>query len=593
LFIPILLQFYVQKSKVFFANASLIMLPLILLGLIPPNVNSISLPWNDINILVVTDVHGWIGSRKRHEPQWDADYGHVISFYEHLKTNQSRDKNLLFLMNGDFVDGTGLSSNPPELLTPILQNMPWDALTVGNHELYRNSTIEHITDSGFAEYWGVKYVTSNVLRLEGSVELGPLGGSRHIIWEGPTAKLLIFGFLYDMIDNSPLVSVEPVRKVIEQQWFTTVLKQEYQAIVCMVHMHATDPLVFVILSKIRSIVGEEIPIQFISGHSHIRAFEFIDNRSTSFEAGHYLDTIGFVSFDIQGTNFQNVFIDASVETLKSIVGVDDIMTDNGTQIQNMIQVAQMKLGLLEKVGCAPNHLILDVDLSHPQSLWRFYMEYVIMEFYFHNSPNVIFIQGSGAFRYDLFQGQILFDDIVTMSPFNDTIYCVTKELQGSYLIQIIKGGGVDSVTPAVPWLTNLPNTIFSSYDIDPEKTYEVFTTTFDLAYITKRLENVTGQSINPEPQRVATTDLWINFIKERWPIQSQCHEPTTPTTPMPLDLIALFVLAFLAMIIGLVIFVRSRQALAGYNRAISITSEKLAEVTDDLAFDDNFTRELI
>jgi 2',3'-cyclic-nucleotide 2'-phosphodiesterase (5'-nucleotidase family) len=565
------------------------MFPLLLLGLIPPFVKSISLPLNDINILVVTDVHAWIGSRKRHEPQWDADYGHVISFYERMKTNQFRDKNLLFLMNGDFVDGTGLSSNPPELLTPILQKMPWDALTIGNHELYRNSTIEHITDSGFAEYWGRKYVTSNVIRLEGSVELGPLGGSRHIIWEGPTAKILIFGFLYDMTDHSPLVAVEPVSKVVEQQWFTSALKQDYQAIVCMVHMHVTDPLVLVIQSKIRSVVGEDIPIQFISGHSHIRAFESIDNRSTSFEAGHYLDTIGFVSFDLNGTNFQNVFIDATVDTLQSIAGVNDIMTANGTQVQDMIQAAQMKLGLLERVGCAPNHFLLDVDLSHPQSLWRFYMKYVIMEFYFQNSPNVVYIQGSGAFRYDLYQGQILLDDIVTMNPFNDTIYRVTQELKGSYLIQILNAENFNA-QPAVPWMMNVPNYIFSSNDIDPEKMYEVFTVFFDLAFVVERVEKVTGQSVTPEPQSLATTDLWINFIQEQWPFENQCQESTMDNH---VGLIIIFLFVFSAVIFGLVIFVRSRQALAGYNRATSITSEKLAEVTDDLAFDENFTRELI
>jgi 2',3'-cyclic-nucleotide 2'-phosphodiesterase (5'-nucleotidase family) len=565
------------------------MFPLLLLGLIPPIVKSISLPLNDINILVVTDVHAWIGSRKRHEPQWDADYGHVISFYERMKTNQFRDKNLLFLMNGDFVDGTGLSSNPPELLTPILQKMPWDALTIGNHELYRNSTIEHITDSGFAEYWGRKYVTSNVIRLEGSVELGPLGGSRHIIWEGPTAKILIFGFLYDMTDHSPLVAVEPVSKVVEQQWFTSALKQDYQAIVCMVHMHVTDPLVLVIQSKIRSVVGEDIPIQFISGHSHIRAFESIDNRSTSFEAGHYLDTIGFVSFDLNGTNFQNVFIDATVDTLQSIAGVNDIMTANGTQVQDMIQAAQMKLGLLESVGCAPNHFLLDVDLSHPQSLWRFYMKYVIMEFYFQNSPNVVYIQGSGAFRYDLYQGQILLDDIVTMNPFNDTIYRVTQELKGSYLIQILNAENFNA-QPAVPWMMNVPNYIFSSNDIDPEKMYEVFTVFFDLAFVVERVEKVTGQSVTPEPQSLATTDLWINFIQEQWPFENQCQESTMDNH---VGLIIIFLFVFSAVIFGLVIFVRSRQALAGYNRATSITSEKLAEVTDDLAFDENFTRELI
>ena len=162
--------------------------------------SNINLPINDFNILVVTDVHAWVASRKRHEPQWNADYGHILSFYERLQS-ELKDQNLFFVMNGDFMDGTGLSTYPPSHLTPILEKMPWDALNIGNHELYTNETIEHITEGGFAEYWGSKYVTSNVLRADDGKALGPLGGTRHLVLNGPTAKVLVFGFLYDMTDR--------------------------------------------------------------------------------------------------------------------------------------------------------------------------------------------------------------------------------------------------------------------------------------------------------------------------------------------------------------------------------------------------------
>lgn len=41
-------------------------------------------------------------------------------------------------MNGDFMDGTGISTIPPTELVPILQCMPFDAINAGNHELYHN-----------------------------------------------------------------------------------------------------------------------------------------------------------------------------------------------------------------------------------------------------------------------------------------------------------------------------------------------------------------------------------------------------------------------------------------------------------------------
>jgi 2',3'-cyclic-nucleotide 2'-phosphodiesterase (5'-nucleotidase family) len=109
-------------------------------SLLLPNV---TLPLGDINVVVVTDVHSWVAGHARHEPTLDADYGDVLSFYLMLQAlveddGQAAPRDLFFVMNGDFVDGTGLSSVPPEFLTPILQRMPWDAVNMGNHELYHN-----------------------------------------------------------------------------------------------------------------------------------------------------------------------------------------------------------------------------------------------------------------------------------------------------------------------------------------------------------------------------------------------------------------------------------------------------------------------
>ena len=38
----------------------------------------------DVNILIVTDVHSWVAGRSEHDPYLDADYGDVLSFLAHL-----------------------------------------------------------------------------------------------------------------------------------------------------------------------------------------------------------------------------------------------------------------------------------------------------------------------------------------------------------------------------------------------------------------------------------------------------------------------------------------------------------------------------
>lgn len=98
---------------------------------------TIPLPLADVNIIVVTDVHSWIAGQ-RHKRAKTANYGDVLSFYRQVQKNENANKAFFFVNNGDFMDGTGLSSIPPTHLLPLLEKMPWDAVNLGNHELYHN-----------------------------------------------------------------------------------------------------------------------------------------------------------------------------------------------------------------------------------------------------------------------------------------------------------------------------------------------------------------------------------------------------------------------------------------------------------------------
>ena len=95
-----------------------------------------ALPVGDISVLVVTDTHSWVGGHGDKEAPLDADYGDVVSFFRQLQSSMPN-RDLFFVMNGDWIDGTGLAiDGDPSYLVPILEKMPWDAVNVGNHELY-------------------------------------------------------------------------------------------------------------------------------------------------------------------------------------------------------------------------------------------------------------------------------------------------------------------------------------------------------------------------------------------------------------------------------------------------------------------------
>ena len=71
-------------------------------------------------------------------------------------------------------------------------------------------------------------------------------------------------------------------------------------------MDKDDSNVSVILSGIRSLSTlfpnlATIPVQFITGHTHYRGWNKKDDYSSSFEAGHYLDTLGWITSTLTQT----------------------------------------------------------------------------------------------------------------------------------------------------------------------------------------------------------------------------------------------------------------------------------------------------
>ena len=101
-----------------------------------------------------------------------------------------------------------------------------------------------------------------------------------------------------MEDPCDEISVSNVEKEVKEKWFQNALKNEdYDAVLVLAHMDHEDSAVHAIRQAIRGITNKpKLPIQFITGHTHIRAVSYPDDYSSSFEAGRYLDTVGFVSF---------------------------------------------------------------------------------------------------------------------------------------------------------------------------------------------------------------------------------------------------------------------------------------------------------
>jgi hypothetical protein len=492
-----------------------------------------NLVFDDVNVLVITDVHSWVAGHGRQEPKYDADYGDVLSFYEHLKNYlEEKGQDLWFVSNGDFVDGTGLSkTKDPSSLIPLLEKLPLDAANCGNHELYNDEVIQYMTrPGGWIDWWGERYVTGNIM-LNNEEPQRPMGHHYRIL-KGKNSNLLVLGFLYNMRGASSLVNITKVENEVKSSWFqnlpTAEGEDKVDAILVLAHMDLVDPLVQVIRRALRDIVGDKMPIQFITGHTHYRGKKKLDDWSTSFEAGRYLDTVGFVSFpnktsvsvgkEKNGDElFYSVFMDANKKVLAGHLGLDDgkqMQTHNGKDLTEFIGETRAKMGLLDEIGCAPQDYFSSAPLYDEQSLWRLYRDSVIPKTVFANG--IMFLSHE-SWRYNLFSHQnLIVDDIVVVAPFNDTIIHLGM-VPGRAILQL-------NATINKGHQHALPNYIMTGSVDDEEKMYDVYTHEFNEKDILKDLHKIIpDKTFSPENTEYSSTLLWLSFVRENWPCNDESY----------------------------------------------------------------------
>jgi 2',3'-cyclic-nucleotide 2'-phosphodiesterase (5'-nucleotidase family) len=533
-----------------------------------------NLPLGDVNVVVVTDVHSWVGGHRDKEPKSDADYGDVLSFVEHLKRYGLANRiDVWFVMNGDWIDGTGLAINgDASKLVPILENMPYDAMNVGNHELYRNQVIEYATQTaGMVQKFGPRYLSSNVLHND---TRKPIGREFRIL-RGVNANLLTFGFLYDMVNAGDRVTVQRVEDAVNEKWFVSALQdtETYDAILVLAHMDVRDPLCTVILNKIRSI-SSSVPVQFITGHTHRRDYQVLDANSVSFEAGRYLDTVGFVSFPSKPSSststssslqaateiasvlnatknetttttttnasttttttespFKYRFLDASKEALADAVGlpVESFPTENGLEQSEFITRIQIELGLRKVIGCSSDTYYFNRTLDAPESLWGLFVNDVVPDRF---SGNQVLVIGSAAWRYNLFQGEVRFDDAIAVSPFNNTLY-KWENVPAEVITEL--NNTLNAEPGICASLPLLPNYIVAPAEpFQPTGTYTLIADDFETGEIQKALEEIYPNATNWNPVAmpgVTTTSIWIDYFTNLRSCKRTDSKPHLPEIP--------------------------------------------------------------
>ena len=496
-------------------------------------IDDISLTIQSINIVILTDDHSWVQGHGRHEPSLNADYGHILSFYQRLKEHVAKldtEPDLYLVNNGDFLHGTMLGDDPPEHLVGILERMPFDVVTVGEHELINDKSVDMLLEpGGLVDEWGERLITSNVRREIGDdnqSKVEPLGNN-YLLLEGKQGSVLVLGFLYNLDKEQSVasgLSVADVKDVMQEGWFTSLFasckhQPQFDAIVVLAHMDVKDELVTLLLSELRQLCGDDMVLQFITGHTHMRSFVQLDAHSSSIEAGRFLDTVGFVSFEPMSGSFEHNFIPANEASLARSLGmsVDDYPTHDGINLSDYIARTLDHSGANEIMGCAPKRFneaeLLDMYLNQVMPISFF-------DHYHSGSRNVLVQYMESFVGYDLFPGVITMNDIFTVAP-EDYDIVTLGSIHGNDILQIMKEMNkeerrfLDDSIDIVGLSTDSGQD--SSTELDESVRYDLHTLSKDASVIISIMNDLGVKPSARVSKGKTVRRMWIDYIKNQMP----------------------------------------------------------------------------
>lgn len=386
---------------------------------------------------------------------------------------------------GDLHDGNGLSdaTTPNGKVTnPIFENIDYDLLTPGNHELGAVD-VAYNTFNEFAKVYGDRYLTSNIDICENCQNGEPdekkwvsMGNRFRYFQTTQGLRIMAFGVILDGTNNNKdMTRIQPASEMIQEDWFQdAVNRQDIDLFVVIGHnpvkpgipkSESTFPLLMETLRKTRP----EIPVQGFGGHTHRRDFYIYDNMSSGIESGKYCDTVGWISLDgIETQPKQTVTqspetesdpsnLDSLSSLSRTIASADascnrtkafDMQltrryldwnrltfayhatgsqtlsnTSHGEEVTQAITDGRNDLNLTFVYGCAPQtYCISCKPFGDPGNIYTLVQEAAAATVVDpeRSSNSRMIIVNRGAIRYDLVQGPFTVDDSYIVCPYPNT-----------------------------------------------------------------------------------------------------------------------------------------------------------------------------
>ena len=400
----------------------------------------------------------------------------------------------------DLHDGAGLSdaTSPNGLVSnPIFENVDYDLLTIGNHELYVTE-IAYETFSNFSKVYGDKYLTSNVqIKNPTTGQFEYIGAQYRYFTTERGLRIMAFGVLFDFTGNSNVSKVIKAADLVKEQWFLDAVN--YKDPIDLFVLTGHNPVRFnVSSSSLDTVFGAirgqrpDVPIQGFGGHTHIRDFAVWDNKATALESGRYCETLGWLAMSGIDSSAKKVkknpkgvpnptrsaepprstgtasvsvllptstspsnlryarrYLDWNRQTFayhaKGSQNIDAFGTPKGAAVTKEITADRAKLNLTSLYGCAPETYCqyckpFGADGNIFKLLQTALSTVVVNETRKTNSR--IIIINTGSIRFDLAKGPFTYDDSFIVSPFDDAFQFIpdVPYEQASKVLDILNAG---------------------------------------------------------------------------------------------------------------------------------------------------------
>lgn len=515
-----------------------------------------------LRLLHLTDLHGWVAGHT-HLAGLDADYGDFVSMVSHAKaTALSRGEDLLVFDTGDLIEGTGISDAVPggyhgEYIVPMVSKAPFDALTMGNHDLESAKSIDEIRRDLVPVFKG-GYLTSNTNVTE---TREPVGGTYEVLTTAVGGRrVLVMGFIFNFLQAADTATVLEVQDRIHDSFFAEAMAVPGIDVVVVLNHIApqVDPGQLDLLSIIQQTIRASkpsTPIVLLSGHSHVKYFKWYDDNAFTIESGKYFEEIGQVDIvldpatgRLSNDTFSYQWVPTSRANLHRLAGVypPHFVTEEGQQIKDQIASLTKELGLDDVEGCAAVTYDITAPVHEKNSSYRLLIEEIAPKMLFDYAlPNPqFFLSSTGFLRYNLYEGEVTKNDVWTMCGFNDS-YAYFPAMKGSLLTKVIET--LEGISPnevvkrpgclapetrmlrdangdAIP--SQLPYFVYSYEKVVPDAVYDVLCNSYDagtIAIVLEKIYRAAGRDVKDVPKHqwypntISDTYMIRDYVRKYMP----------------------------------------------------------------------------